>query len=78
VIRKAFIKLRSAVLFILIGGVIILTGATGFLYRQNKLYQKKNRELILKNDSVLSVNIELMNALQQRPVKKPSVSLKVP
>ena len=33
----------------------------GILYRQNCSYRYQNRELILQNDSILSVNLELTN-----------------
>jgi hypothetical protein len=31
------------------------------LYQQNRTYKHHNRELILQNDSILSVNLELIN-----------------
>lgn len=33
----------------------------GILYQQNRSYKHHNRELILQNDSILSVNLELVN-----------------
>jgi hypothetical protein len=33
----------------------------GILYQQNRTYKHHNRELILQNDSILSVNLELIN-----------------
>jgi hypothetical protein len=62
-----------------IGALLALAIAFGFLYRQNRVYQQKNKNLIIQNDSILSVNIELTKALQQRAVpasKKQSVSFK--
>jgi CHASE3 domain sensor protein len=65
-IGKLFIQARPA--FLLLTGIIfILVIISGFLYQQKKFYQQQNRELIIQNDSVLSVNIELQNALKQQP-----------
>ena len=40
---------------------IILVIAVVMLYQQNKTYKSITRELIIKNDSILSVNLQLMN-----------------
>ncbi|HEU4633489.1 MAG TPA: hypothetical protein VFS22_05870 [Flavisolibacter sp.] len=75
-IRKLSIHTRQV--FLLLTGIIfILVVLSGFLYQQKRFYQQQNRELIIQNDSVLSVNIELQNALEQKPsLSKPSVHLK--
>lgn len=44
---------------------IILLVAVFMLYQKNKAYKSQNRELIIKNDSLLSVNIK---RLPQKPV----------
>jgi hypothetical protein len=44
---------------------IVLLVAVYLLYQQNKTYKSQNRELIIKNDSLLSVNIKL---LPQKPL----------
>lgn len=67
-------KLRWA-LFLLSAGAVVLTAASGYLYRQNKSYQYQNQRLIVVNDSILSENIELKNALLQ---KRPTVFKAVP
>jgi hypothetical protein len=72
--KKDAAKWRS-VLFLFIAGLIFFTAASGYLYRQNKNYQFQNQRLIILNDSILSENIELKNALQQ---KKPTVFKAVP
>jgi hypothetical protein len=52
--------------FLFAGGVMLLIAASGYLYFQNKTYQHENHRLIVLNDSILSENIELKNALQQK------------
>ena len=37
-----------------------------FLHKQNRSYQEQNRNLIIQNDSILSVNVELKQTLQQK------------
>jgi hypothetical protein len=59
-------KLRRIV-FLLTGVFIVITAASGYLYRQNKSYQFENQRLIIVNDSILSENLELKNALRQKP-----------
>jgi hypothetical protein len=65
----------KATLFLFAGGVLLLTAASGYLYRQNKSYQHQNQRLIILNDSILSENIELKNELKK---KKPTVFKAVP
>lgn len=58
-----FIK-RSSFLFVVLS---IALGIVSFkLYRSNKAYQQRNRSLLIQNDSILSVNIQLINALETR------------
>lgn len=69
----------SKVYLFFTGAIVLLAIASGFLYRQNKMYQQQNESLIIQNDSILSVNIELTKALKQRAAfssKKQSVSFK--
>ena len=59
------VKLKK--LAFLLGAIfIVVTTASGYLYRQNKSYQFENQRLIIVNDSVLSENIELKNELRQK------------
>jgi hypothetical protein len=44
---------------------IILLVAVFMLYQKNKTYRSQNRELIIKNDSLLSANIK---PLPQKPL----------
>ena len=69
---KTPVKIKS-VLFFLLAGLMVLTMASGYLYRENKTYQNENHRLIILNDSILSENIELKNYLQQ---KQPSAAFK--
>ena len=54
------------IVFALGAGLLLLGTASGVLYQRNKTYQNENRRLIILNDSILSENIELKNALQQK------------
>ena len=45
--------------------IIILFAVSSYLLNQNKVYARKNRELLLQNDSVLSVNLDLLNELDR-------------
>lgn len=57
--------LFSAPLFIILSGITILLAFTaGHFYRETKKYQEQNRALIIQNDSIISVNIELRNAIR--------------
>ncbi len=50
-------------LFLLISTVCILLFITGFLFIENKFYKKQNRMLLLQNDSIMSVNIEVKDSI---------------
>jgi cell division protein YceG involved in septum cleavage len=45
--------------------VTALLALSGCLFKQGISYKMKNRELILQNDSLISVNIELKRTLQK-------------
>lgn len=72
--KKNAVWVRRA-LFLFAAGIIVLSAASGYLYRQNENYQFQNQRLIILNDSILSENIELKNSLLQ---KKPTVFKAVP
>lgn len=54
-------KRKSLPVVILLGVMVASIAANGILYQQNRSYRTQNRELILQNDSILSVNLELIN-----------------
>lgn len=58
-------KRKSLPVFILLGVMVASIAANGILYQQNRSYRHHNRELILQNDSILSVNLELINQNQK-------------
>ena len=62
--EKTTTAIKSA-LFFSLALFIVLTIASGYLYRENKTYQNENHRLIVVNDSILSENIELKNRLQR-------------
>lgn len=45
--------------------VMGLLALSGCLFKQSTSYRLKNRELILENDSLISVNIELKRELEK-------------
>jgi CHASE3 domain sensor protein len=49
--------------------VIILIIAVILLYQQNNDYRSANRTLIIKNDSILSVNLELIEENKMHSMK---------
>ncbi len=53
----------SVIFYVLVLLILSLTATLGYFYSQNRLYQQKNRALIIQNDSILSVNVELRAAL---------------
>jgi len=63
--RQAQFHTKS-VLFLLLSGFVLPGAVSGYLYYENKTYQHRNHRLIIVNDSILSENIELKKALQQR------------
>jgi len=52
----------SLFLICVIMGLLALSGC---LFKQSTSYRQQNRELILENDSLISVNIELKKELEQ-------------
>jgi hypothetical protein len=60
--------IRKPFSFLLIGSVILLGFFTGFLYKERKTIQEHNRQLIIQNDSIISVNILLADSLRQKPL----------
>ena len=63
--KRAQLQVKSF-LYLLLAGFLLMGSASGYLFYENKSYQHQNHRLIIVNDSILSENIELKNALQQR------------
>ena len=63
---KANATKRGKTFFIQTALLVVFAVAFALLYRQNKQYQFQNQRLIIVNDSILSENIELKNALKQK------------
>ena len=79
VMFKASATKGSIILSIMICSVILLLLITGSLYMQNRYYRQENRQLIIRNDSIISVNIELQSALRgslHNNVRKTSYEVK--
>jgi hypothetical protein len=54
-------KSKRLVVLFLLGLTVASVTVNGILFQQNRSYKHQNRELILQNDSILSVNLELIN-----------------
>jgi hypothetical protein len=54
-------KSKRLVVVFLLGLMVASVTVNGILFQQNRSYKHQNRELILQNDSILSVNLELIN-----------------
>lgn len=42
---------------------VVLFAISGYLLNRNNAYARRNRKLMIQNDSVISVNLDLMNEL---------------
>ena len=62
--KNGFFRKSPLVLGFMLCVILVLLGINGCLYQKNKDYQRQNRQLIIQNDSLLSINIELSEALQ--------------
>jgi hypothetical protein len=62
--KKGFLRKSPLVLIFMLCIILVLLGINGCLYQKNKGYRRENRQLIIQNDSLLSINIELNEALQ--------------
>lgn len=65
--KKAAVGWTWVIVWTCAGLAIAATASSALLYQRNQLYQNSNRELILQNDSLMSVTIELQKALQHKP-----------
>ena len=63
---KASSQLSRPLLYSLFGIYLALIGLSGCLFKENRAFSKINRDLIIRNDSIMSVNIELNQALQKK------------
>ena len=61
--RPRLFRGNSPVLLVLLVLIMTLMIVNGCLYKSNKAYRQENRTLIIQNDSVLSINIELNEQL---------------
>jgi hypothetical protein len=54
-------KFKRLAVGLLLALMVASMAVNAILYQQNRTYKHHNRELILQNDSILSVNLELIN-----------------
>lgn len=59
-------KIGSSLSLLPAAVILILIILNGCLLKQNLSYKTKNRELILQNDSLISVNIHLSKEIESR------------
>lgn len=67
--RVFIFKYGVQLVYALSATVLVLAVAALLLYQQNCKAQTVNRVLVLQNDSILSENIALKNAMLQQEVK---------
>lgn len=72
--KKEFVRATRLFTFLLGAVLLVLALLSGFLYTRSKNFESANRKLIIQNDSIMSVNIELKNALQQKSSVLNSIS----
>lgn len=70
-IKRIHSSAVPAFLLVIVLGLVVLNVS---LYSRNKAYQQANRQLIIQNDSILSINIELNEVLNsnQKQIKASS------
>jgi hypothetical protein len=61
--QKGFF-ISKTLFFSVVGTAILLLLATAFLIKEKNSVQEKTRQLIIQNDSVMSVNIVLSDSLK--------------
>ena len=66
---------KSFLLVVAFGSTALMFIVSGCLYAQNTGFRKENRKLIIENDSIMSANIELKHALQQKNAGKKTASV---
>gem|GEM_PF-4236190 len=65
-ITEPVLTIRKPFFFVLAGAFLLSVILLGFLLTDRNSVQAQNRYLILKNDSIMSVNILLADSLKQR------------
>ena len=79
--QKALFSKREPQFLLMTGVLLLLFIISGFMYQQKRSLQQQNRQLIIENDSIRSVNILLEDSVKQRSfsntVKSSSPSLKL-
>lgn len=59
-------NLNAKLLYLLTGLLMVMVISTASLIRANTGYERRNRELVLQNDSIIAVNIKLTQAVEQQ------------
>lgn len=71
--QSSTLSIRKSVFFVLNGALLLLSAMVFFLYRDKNGVQQQNRELIIRNDSILSVNILLTDSVKQKTMPAPTL-----
>jgi hypothetical protein len=74
-VKREATSFKSFLLAVAFGFAALMFIVSGCLYQQNTGYKKANRKLIIENDSIMSANIELKHALQQKNAGKRTASV---
>lgn len=61
-LRRAATR-SSIIISVMICAMLLLLLVNGSLYLQNRYYRQENRELIIRNDSIVSENLELKGVM---------------
>jgi transcription termination factor Rho len=79
VMKTSSQSIKPRLLLVMAGIIAVLIVVSGWLATQNRQYQSHNRKLIIQNDSIMAVNIELLQVLEgkvEMPKKHVLFSLK--
>ena len=55
---------NAKLLYLLTGLLLVMVVTSASLIRANSRYERRNRALVLQNDSIIAVNIKLKQAVQ--------------
>jgi len=66
--KYSAVLIQRPSVYLLYAGSFFLLLVSGFFYREKRRIQEENKQLILKNDSISSVNILLADSLRKQPM----------
>ena len=66
--KYSAVSIHRSSVYLLCAGSFVLLLLSGFFYREKQRIQEENKQLILKNDSISSVNILLSDSIKKQPM----------